>query len=208
MMQLYGMGLSRSFRTLWAAEETGAVYDYIELEFGSSAENGALSTQYIKLNPQGKVPTLVDGGLVIGESAAILNYLAAKAPQRKLMPADGTAERAKYDEMCFFILSELEQPLWTTGKHRFAIPEEYRVPELLSKTTAFEFAKAQSALLTLKGDREYAAGDHFTMADILLAQTVGWAQRFKFSVDDSLLEYKENMTKREAFARAMKKAGK
>ena len=207
-MQLYGMGLSRSFRTLWAAEETGADYDYIELELGSSGDNGSQSNQYRKLNPQGKVPTLVDGDLVICESAAILNYLAAKVPMRNLMPVDGTADRARYDEMCFFILSELEQPLWTTGKHRFAIPEQYRVPEILTKTTAFEFAKAQSALLELISEREYAAGDHFTMADILLAQTLGWAQRFKFSVEGSLLEYCELMTKRDAYARAMKKAGK
>jgi len=207
-MQLYGMGLSRSFRTLWAAEETAADYDYIELEFGSSGDNGPQSKLYKKLNPQGKVPTLVDGDLVICESAAILNYLAAKTPQHNLMPVDGTADRARYDEMCFFILSELEQPLWTTGKHKFAIPEQYRVPEILSKTTAFEFAKAQSALLALKGDREYAIGEYFTMADILLAQTLGWAQRFEFSIDDSLLEYKERMTKRDAFGRAMKKAGK
>jgi len=207
-MQLYGMGLSRSFRTLWAAEETAADYDYIELEFGSSGDNGPQSKLYKKLNPQGKVPTLVDGDLVICESAAILNYLAAKTPQHNLMPVDGTADRARYDEMCFFILSELEQPLWTTGKHKFAIPEQYRVPEILSKTTAFEFAKAQSALLALKGDREYAIGEYFTMADILLAQTLGWAQRFEFSIDDSLLEYKERMIKRNAFGRAMKKAGK
>ncbi|NQZ79694.1 MAG: glutathione S-transferase family protein [Colwellia sp.] len=207
-MQLYGMGISRSFRTLWAAEETAADYDYIELDFGSSGDNGSQSKHYKKLNPQGKVPTLVDGELVICESAAILNYLAAKTPQHNLMPKDGTADRARYDEMCFFILSELEQPLWTTGKHKFAIPEQYRVPEILNKTTAFEFAKAQSALLALKGDREYAVGEYFTMADILLAQTLGWAQRFEFSIDDSLVEYKERMTKRDAFARAMKKAGK
>ena len=207
-MQLYGMGLSRSFRTLWAAEETGADYDYIELKFGSNGDNDSQSTQYRKLNQQGKVPTLVDGDLVICESAAIVNYLAAKVPQRNLMPVDGSADRARYDEMCFFILTELEQPLWTTGKHRFAIPEQYRVPEILTKTTAFEFSKAQSALLAIKGDREYAAGDHFTMADILLAQTLGWAQRFEFSIEGSLLKYKERMSKRDAFSRAMKKAGK
>ena len=124
------------------------------------------------------------------------------------MPADGTAERARYDQMCFFILSELEQPLWTTGKHRFAIPEQYRIPEIISKTAPFEFAKAQSALLIIKGDNKYAAGDQFTMADILLAQTLGWAQRFEFSVDASLVAYKDAMNQRDAFARAMKAAGK
>jgi glutathione S-transferase len=207
-MQLYGMGMSRSFRALWAAEETGVDYDYIEMEFGGTGDNGTGSKHYKNLNPQGKVPTFVDGELVIRESAAILNYLAAKSSQSALMPADGTAERARYDEMCFFILSDLEQPLWTNGKHRFAIPEEYRVPEVVTKTTPFEFAKAQSALLVLKGDSQYAAGDHFTMADILLAQTLSWAEKFEYTVHDSLLEYRDNMAKRDGFVRAMKKIGK
>ena len=92
-MQLYGMSMSRSFRALWAVEETGVVCDYVELKFGSTEENGSLSEQYKAINPQGKVPTLVDGDLVIRESAAIINYLAAKSPESKLMPADGTPER-------------------------------------------------------------------------------------------------------------------
>ena len=46
------------------------------------------------------------------------------------------------------------------------------------------------------------------MADILLAQTLSWAERFKYSIEDSLLEYRERMNKRDAFPRAMKKAGK
>ena len=206
-MQLYGMSMSRSFRALWAVEETGVVCDYVELKFGSTEENGSLSEQYRAINPQGKVPTLVDGDLVIRESAAIINYLAAKSPESNLMPADGTPERARYDEMCFFILAELEQPLWTTGKHRFAIPEQYRVPEIITKTAPFEFAKAQSALLVMKGDSEFAAGDQFTMADVLLTQTLGWAQKFKFEVDATLLEYRDTMTQRNGYARALKKIG-
>lgn len=201
---LYGMGQSRSFRALWAAEEAGIDFTYVQVEFKGTGENGAQGSQYKKLNFQGKVPTLVDGDLVVRESAAILNYIATKAVGQVLMPADGTAARAAYDEICFFILSEFEQPLWTHGKHKFVLPEQYRVADVIETTLPFEFAKAQAALLVILGDREYAAGDSFTMADVLLAQTINWAQRFNFSLDEKLLNYRDKMVARDAFARALK----
>lgn len=201
-MQLYGMGMSRSFRALWAAEEVNADYQYIEVAFGSTEEGGTQSTSYKTLNSQGKVPTLVDGDLVIRESGAIINYLAAKYPEKQLMPVDGTAARAHYDEMCFFILSDLEQPLWIKGKHRMVLPEAYRVPEIIEKTTPFEFEKAQQALLTLKGDSSYAIGEQFTMADVLLTQTINWAEKFEFTVADELKAYRDKMVQRPAFLAA------
>jgi len=63
-------------------------------------------------------------------------------------------------------------------------------PKILTKTLDFEFAKAQSALLKLRGDAKYAAGNDFTMADILLTHTISWAELFKFKVEKDLLEYK------------------
>lgn len=207
-MQIFGMSMSRSLRAVWAAYEAGLDFEYIEVEYGKTEQNGSLSDNYRGLNPQGKVPTMVDGEVVITESTAILNYLANKTPEAKLIPVDGSAERAKYDEICSFIVTELEQPLWTTGKHRFALPEEYRVSDEIHNTTAFEFEKAQGALLRLKGNSEFAVGDHFTMADVLLAHTIAWARKFEFKVDDSLLAYKEEMMKRPAFGLAFKKIGK
>lgn len=206
-MKLYGMGVSRSFRALWAAHEAGVVLDYIIVAFGSTAKDGAQSETYKQLNYQGKVPTLVDGDLVLTESAAIINYLANRAPQHNLIPLDGTSERAQYDQMCYFIVTELEQPLWSKGKHKFALPEAYRVPDLIEKTLAFEFAKAQATLLGLKSNSKFAVGDHFTMADVLLTQTLNWAQRFEFEIDKSLVEYKERMIKREGYITAMTRTG-
>lgn len=199
--------MSRSFRAIWAAEEAGLDYEYIEVKMGSAEENGTLSDDYRALNPEGKVPTLVgDFGeatpLVLRESAAIVNYLARKAPDKHLLPVEGSALQAHHEEMCFFILTELEQPLWTAGKHKFAIPAEYRVPEVLTKTVAFEFAKAQETLRKLKGDHVYALGDRFSTADILLAHTLNWAEKFRFDVHQDLLTYRDAMFERPAFARA------
>ncbi len=200
-MKIYGVGSSRSLRALWAAYESEVEFEYHSLAFGSSDDGGTHSSQYKKLNSQSKFPTLVDGDFVLTESGAIVNYLASRS-DKNLIPKDGTQERAIYDQMCFFVLTELEQPLWTTGKHRFALPEEVRIPEIEDKTTPFEYAKAQDALLYLKGGREYAAGDSFTMADVLLGQTVAWAYNFKFDVHPDLIAYKEKVFAREAIKKA------
>lgn len=205
-IKIYGMGPSRSFRALWAAEEAGIDYQYIPVAFGSAEEGGAQHEIYKKLNRQGKVPAIVDdsvsGGFVLTESAAILNYFAKRSKNKQLIPDDNSIERAKYDEMCFFILSELEQGLWSKGKHSFALPEEYRVPQMLEKTIQFEFAKAQDALLHLKTNKPFAIGNHFTMADVLLGQTIAWAHNFKFEVSPELLAYKDEMFARPACIKA------
>jgi len=202
-MKIYGMGKSRSFRAIWAAEEAGLDYDYVEVEFGGVGENGTQGEAYRHLNFQGKVPTLIDDELVLTESAAIVNYLAAKKPASSLIPKDGTHERALYDQFAFFVLTDLEQPLWTNGKHRFALPEKRRVPKVL-ETTIWEFHKSQKALKELIGESpDFALGEYFTMADVLIAHTLTWAENFKFELFDGFREYKNRMYARSACQAAL-----
>lgn len=215
---LYGLGPSRSFRCLWALEEAGLEYDFVSLDLSSTGENGAKSQEYLALNQQGKVPTLVHKSLgdsegaasdfVLTESAAILNYISAVS-DKEFIPTEPKS-RARYDELAFFVLAELEQPLWTTGKHRFAIPEEHRVPEVL-ETAQWEFKKALKALNSLCdlhaspcSEGGYALGAEFSFADILLAQTFNWADRFKFDLPSELLAYRDSLYARDAAMRALK----
>ena len=203
-MKIYGRGKSRSFRCIWAAEEAGINYEYIEVKFGSEGTN---TETYRQLNFQGKVPTMVDDDLVLNESGAIVNYIATKAPAAGLIPIENTKLRAQYDQLAFFVLSDLEQPLWTSGKHRFVIPKEYRVPEVL-ETTKWEFNKSQKALVNLIGERPtFALGDHFSMADVLIAHTLAWAERFEFELFDGLKEYKDRMHTRQACLDVLAKIG-
>jgi glutathione S-transferase len=189
LMKLYGVGNSRSFRTIWAAEEAVITY-------GST---------YRQLNYQGKVPTMIDGELVLTESAAIVNYIATKNIALNLIPKADSAERALYDQLVFFVLTDLEQPLWTNGKHRFAIPEKWRVPKIL-ETTKWEFEKSQKALKNMIGaEPEFALDDHFTMADILVAHTLNWADSFKFELHDGFRAYKNRMIERVAYQAALTK---
>ncbi len=201
-MKLYGMGKSRSFRALWALEEAAIDYEYVAVDFRSDKENGAQSESYRALNPQGKVPTLVDGDLVLTESGAILNYIAASSPNLDLIPSNDIKRRALYDDICCFILTELEQGLWTSGKHRFALPEEHRVPAILP-TASWEFNKAINALLTRFDGEGFVLGDEFSMADVLLAHTLNWAESFKFDVPEKLLTYKNKMYYRGACKKSL-----
>ncbi|RKZ95524.1 MAG: glutathione S-transferase family protein, partial [Gammaproteobacteria bacterium] len=153
MLTLYGSNNTRSFRALWALEEAGLEYDYQQVRLGRPGKNGARSEPYTQLNFQGKVPTLVDNDLVVTESAAILNYIATLVPNKKLIPLDDIKLRAHYDQLCFFVLSELEQPLWTSAKHSFALPKELRLADI-DKTTQWEFNRAVGALDSLIRDKE------------------------------------------------------
>ena len=179
----------RSFRCLWALEESGLEYDYVPVKlFSDPAESdSAQNPDYLELNSQGKVPTLIDGDLVLTESIAIMNYSARSAPESGLLPNASMAAYARHDELVCFILAELEQPLWSTGKHRFALPEDQRIPQMLD-TAQFEFAKAVDTLDRLLGDGEFAEEKHFSMVDILLAQTFNWAIRFEFDVPEKYVE--------------------
>ncbi len=208
-MKLYGMQQSRSFRALWALEESGLEYDYVPVKlFSDPAESdSAQNPAYLELNGQGKVPTLVDKDLVLTESIAIMNYIARSAPESGLLPNAGMTVYARHDELVCFILAELEQPLWSSGKHRFALPEEYRISQML-ETAAFEFSKAIKTLDHLLEDsvldnQKYAICDKFSIVDILLAQTFNWAMRFEFDLPEKYVEFRHRHYARPAAQRAM-----
>lgn len=207
-MIVYGSGQSRSFRVVWALEEASLEYEYRKLQFGSKEQHGSLNSEYRKLNPQGKVPVLLDDEFVLTESAAIVNYIASLAPEKKLVVNDEVKLKARFDEFTYFIMTELEQPLWNNGKHRFALPKEQRVTAMLD-TAKFEFQKALSALEKLfdPEDWEFAmsgrGADYFTIIDVLLAQTIQWAVRFEFEVPQTYIEYSERMFARDAAVKAL-----
>ncbi|WP_036829796.1 glutathione S-transferase family protein, partial [Photobacterium sanctipauli] len=114
----------------------------------------------------------------------------------------GTADSAKHHEWVSFITTELEQPLWSMGKHRFALPESIRLPEMLP-VAAWEFKKAlQTAETRVKG-KEYLLGNFPTIADILLTHTLNWAVKFDQKLPAALEEYRQHVSRRPALSRAL-----
>lgn len=200
MIKLYGFPRSRSDRVLWMLEELGIPYEFhkVDLMTGEGRQ-----PSHLQRNPGGKVPVIDDDGFVLTESAAILAYLGEKFPEKGLVPVSDLQARARYLEWSLFVLTELEQPLWTIGKHTFVFPEQKRVPAILD-VARWEFASALKVLDTKLGEREFALGDRFSAIDILIGHTLRWAHAFKVPNDIPRLQaYRERICGRPALARAV-----
>src|SRR3546814_9028464 len=78
MMKLYGLGPTRSLRALWALQELDAEFEFVPVNL-LAGENRR--PDFLRLNPTGKLPVLVDGDLVLTESAAIVMYLAERSEE-------------------------------------------------------------------------------------------------------------------------------
>jgi glutathione S-transferase len=199
MLKLYGYRNGRTLRVLWALEEVGATYEYVEVDVmhGQGRE-----PWFLRINPAGKVPVLDDNGTIITESAAICMHLAEKHPQSGLLPASGTPERTACYKWICFILTELDAPLWTIAKHRFGLPTERRVPGVI-ETAGWEFRTAAKILASGLDERPYLASTSFTVADILAGHTLLWAKSARLPIaSDSLESYLEKLLARDAAVRA------
>jgi glutathione S-transferase len=182
---LYGCPNTRSLRAAWALEEAGADYDYAKVDL---MKGEGRSAQFLAINPGGKVPALLDDGQVITESGAILTHIGERHPASGLIPGlEFPQRRAAYFEWLFFVISELEQPLWTIAKHRFALPPDLRVPQI-EATAVKEFQRAANVAQARLGERDFAVDGQFTAADILLAHTVAWAKSARVPFESTTLE--------------------
>ncbi|MGC3873934.1 glutathione S-transferase family protein [Halomonas sp. GXIMD04776] len=193
MITLYSYPNSRSLRVAWTLEELGLDYTCQYVDLASGEGQGA---EYLARHPDGKVPALEDGELTLFESAAICRYLAERYGQGLLIPSD-SIQRALLDQWLFFIVSELEQPLWTLGKHKFALPQERRVPAVIP-TAAWEFQRALAALQREFDGQGWLVGDEFTIGDILLGHTLSWARGAKQPLPDALEAYRQRCNARPA----------
>lgn len=198
-MKLYGYRNGRTLRALWALEEAGAQYEYVEVDVMRGAGR---EPWFLEINPGGKVPVLDDDGRIITESAAICIHVADKYPKSHLMPPAGTPERTECYKWISFVLTELDAPLWTIAKHRFGLPRERRVPAVI-ETASWEFRNGVKLLASALEDRPHLVGGFFTVADILAGHILLWAKSARLPLgSDSLETYLEKLLAREGAVRA------
>lgn len=170
MLKLYGFAPMRSLRVLWALQELATDFEFVPINI-FAGEN--LHPDFLRLNPAGKIPVLVDGDLVVTESAAIVLYLAEKHSARGLLPA-GVSERAQVYRWLMFAVTELEQPLWRIAKHTSLYPEEKRLPDEVALASE-EFLQMAAVIDRHLEGREFLVGDHISAADCVAAYTLDWA---------------------------------
>lgn len=148
-----------------ALAEIGVEYELVEID----RETAQADAAYRALNPLGVVPTLVDGDLVVTESAAILLYLADRFPQARLAPDD----RADFYRWLVFMTNTMQTCLL-----RFFYPERY------GRDGVEELAAAEAGALfdlvdaRLEG-REWLVAEHRTAADLFLFMLTRWGRRLE-----------------------------
>lgn len=170
MMKLYGFGPTRSLRALWGLKELGLEFEFVQVNLQAGEHR---RPEFLAINPAGKVPVLVDGDLVIPESAAIVLYLAEKYPEKGLMPAT-LQQRAQVYRWIMFAMTELEQPLWRMAKHTFLYPEHKRLPQDIDLAREDFIAMASVLDHHMKG-RQFIVGVRISAADCVTAYLMDWA---------------------------------
>ncbi|MEO0336241.1 MAG: glutathione S-transferase family protein [Pseudomonadota bacterium] len=197
-IQFYFNPKSRARIVHWALEEVGAEYDLHTLDWERREQK---SPEFLKINPMGKLPTIVDRGVVVTESAAICAYLADAYPERGLAPSTDDPKRGAYYRWMFFSASCIEQAI--TDAH---FPRSKEVPP-----STLGYGTMEDLVSTLKqalSDENYLLGESFTMADLLLCTQLHWGMLFKgIQEDKSFQDYVAKCQDRPSFKRHLDKIG-
>lgn len=177
---LHGFPMSpNTRRALLALEELGADYRLELVDLMSGAQK---SEAYRRLNPTARVPTLVDGDVVLWESNAILVYLAEKFPGR-LFVGSTPAERGDVARWMFMNAAHLSPALARIFAHTIRLPEDQRLPRIVEESRAEVDRSVRAVELHLKDTgRDYLAGA-FGIADLSVAPSLGFAPMLGISLD-------------------------
>jgi len=154
-------------KVVWTARELALPFERIE---AGGAFGGNRTPEYLRMNPNGKIPVIDDDGFVLWESNAIVRYLAAKHGAGTLWPND-LRQRADADRWMDWHATELMPAM------RNAFMQLIRTaPEQRSQTLIEESNTATEPLLAILdvhlAGRDFLCGNHFTMGDIAVGSSV------------------------------------
>jgi glutathione S-transferase len=175
MLKIYGVPGSRARRTLWMAEECGLQYELVRTNFLEESKRPS----YLAVNPNGRIPTIDDDGLIVWESMAINLYLAKKYGTA-LAPKD-VAEEAHALQWSFWGATEIEKTL---------------LAAMFARTGFGGVSKDEAEALRLFGElkrpfdvleshlrpRPYLLGDRFTVADLNVSVLLFWVEAGRFDL--------------------------
>jgi glutathione S-transferase len=172
-MKLYYSPGACSLASHMALEEAGADYEPIRVNFAATEQR---SPEYLKINPKGRVPALVDGDFFLTENPAILRYVARRHPDKKLWPDDPMAEAR-----CAEWLAWISSGVHVTYAH-IRRPDRYATdPKAKEDVIAKGKESARDTWLMVeeklkKGSGPWAAGENFSVADPYLLVFWTWGR--------------------------------
>ncbi len=157
---------------------------------------------YTKINAKGYVPCLeTNEGQILTEGAAILQYIADQAPEKKLLPKNGTWERYKAQEWLNFIATEIHKsysPLWSKD-----LPEATKKAAHERLTNRLEWVNGQIK------PGQFLIGSQFSVCDAYMWTVLNWSRAVKFDLTKwpNLMGYVEKVSTTPAVQSALKAEG-
>jgi glutathione S-transferase len=200
MLTLHHLGHSQSERIVWLCEELGLPYHLERYE--RRADTRMAPDAYKALHPMGTAPILVDGSLVLGESAAICDYLIAMHGDGRLARHRGDPDFADYLYWFHFANGTLQPLLLRIRSLERVDPSPANAPLQLAQT---QFARVFAMLDARLAVADHLAGD-FSAADIMSVFTLTTMRLFKpYDVAPwpNILAYLQRILARPAYRRAM-----
>ncbi|MFM7365121.1 MAG: glutathione S-transferase family protein [Cuspidothrix sp.] len=181
MLKLYGGARSRASIVQWYLEELDVPYEFVLLDMQAGEH---LQPDFLKINPIGKVPAIVDGDLQLWESGAILLYLTEKYGKT----ASSLAEKAIFSQWVLFANSSLATGIFIEANR------EREMPRLLTPLNEL-FAK-----------QPFLLGDDFTVADVAVGSILCYIPmmlKVDLSPYPAVLNYMQTISQRPAFQKTI-----
>lgn len=199
---LWGVGTSRTIRAHWALIELNLSY---KTEIIRTRTTDTETAAFKSVNPRQKIPVLQDGTLTMGESAAIVTYLAESysTEQVSLIP-DNPKARAKYFEWMSFICMELDATSLYVLRRHWSLPEIYGDSPVANKASEEYFNRMITAADKLKNPKQkYLLETGFSGVDILMTTTLKWAIDYNQKIPNDFMEYLDHMVTRPGYIAAL-----
>ena len=190
-LTFYTNPMSRGQIVRWMLEEVGVPYETVLLDYASTMKD----TDYLAVNPMGKVPAIKHGDKVVTECAAICAYLADAFPEAGLAPPP--SDRADYYRWLFYAAGPAEQAIISNALKWVPAPEQQRMVGFGS------YEKIVEVLEDLVSGRSCIAGGRFSAADVYVGSQLDWGLTFGTLPKSEVLEaYVAPLRQRPAYQRA------
>ncbi len=200
MMTLYGPVKTSAGRCIWTLEEVGAQYENKNIDMRAKEHK---SESFLKINPNGKVPALVDGDVCLFESMAINFYLAEKYKPELL----GTTieERAQTYQWSFWASSELQDPIIQVFIQKIFMPEDKRSQAVIDENMEL-LPGLFSVLDQSLANKNFLNGRAFSLADLHTASVASIAHPIGFDLSSykNIGLWMKAISDRPAFQKYMK----
>jgi glutathione S-transferase len=203
-LTVWGVGTSRTMRVHWMLLELGLEYECHPIQ---SRTGETLTDEFKQLNPRHKIPVLRHGSLVLTESAAIIQYLSETfAISSEIYVPGEAAGRAKLNEWCYFIMSELDAGSLYVVRHHDGLKHIYgEAPTAVESAKNYFIHNLETMASSIGDEKPYLLGDRLSAADILLMTCLDWAAACGISFPESVAHYRRRVAQRPAYQAALKK---